>query len=73
MATFRTDEILVVVWWFSYFWYSFDLLKFIKFGGSRNFLEDSKGEQRYTVMSLLEAPGAKTLPRALLFRAIFAS
>ena len=27
----------------------------------------------YTAVSLLEAPGAKTLPRALLFRAICAS
>ena len=27
----------------------------------------------YTVLSLLEAPGAKTLPRALLFRAICVS
>ena len=46
-------EILVMVWWFSYFWYIFDLAKWIKFGSSRNFLEKSwkgwpgNGEQRH--------------------------
>ena len=38
--------------------------------------DDSQGDKTieiHTVLSLLEAPGAKTLPRALLFRAIHAS
>ena len=58
VITFKSDEILVTVWWFSYFWCSFDLEKWIKFGGSRNFLEKTwkgwpeKGERRHIFDSL---------------------
>ena len=40
LTTFRTDLIKVMVCWFIYFWCYFDLVKWVKFGVSRHFLEN---------------------------------
>ena len=37
LTTFRSDHLMVTVWWF---WCYFDLVKRIKFGVSRHFLEN---------------------------------
>ena len=40
LATFRTDWIMDTVRWFVLFWCYFDLVKWVKFGVSRHFLEN---------------------------------
>ena len=40
LTTFRTDKIMVTVCWFFSFWCYFDLVKQVKFGVSRHFLEN---------------------------------
>ena len=40
LTTFRTDKIMVMVWWFLLFWCYFDLVKRVKFGVPRHFLKN---------------------------------
>ena len=40
LTTFRTDKIMIAVWWFCEFWYCVDLVKLVKFGVSGNFQEN---------------------------------
>ena len=41
LTTFRTDEIMVSLYWFSSFWLHLNLVKPVKFGVSRHFLENT--------------------------------
>ena len=41
LTTFKSDNILVMVCWFSSFWYHFDLVKQVKFSVSRYFPENA--------------------------------
>ena len=44
LGTFRTDYIMVMVCWFSSFWHHFDLVKWVKFGVSMHFPENTWSE-----------------------------
>ena len=41
LGTFRTDQIMVMVCWFSFLWRHFDLVKWVKFGVSGHFSENA--------------------------------
>ena len=44
LTTLKTDQILVIVYWFSSFWWYFDLVKRARFAISRRFRENTRKE-----------------------------